>query len=647
MTLSRRLLGTLLVVLGIGFAVLAVGQQYCVRRWVEANVQDNAERVQRIVLAMRQLYHRQFIDSGLPVDEGTLGFLPAHAMQRIGRDLESRETTGLSVRNVAVDAGEGFDQADDVEMAAIEHFRAHPQAQSRFVAFAGVDGQRYYLHARPIRTDQGCRECSGAANVRLTAAGPERDDVVGHRTGDLQGILSIRVPATPLEAQAQARLLWLLGAALAALALLGIGTAWAVDRQVIRPLRRLEEHIQVVAGGNLSRRITGLKGEFGRVGDACNRMAENLSWELARREESDRRFRTIFEQSAFGIAIVAIDGRWLRINQRLGEMLGYGETELLSRSLQEDTHAEDVAADRDQMQRMLDREVDSASIEKRYRRKGGTILWATTTMALVRQENGEPAYFIAAVEDISRRKEAELARQESDTARDAAVEALRAGQRLAVDEQRQVRRATLSLLEEATAARIASEEAAAALRQSEERFRALVEQSIAGIYIRQDDRLRYVNPGFAAIFGYESAADLIDRVAAHELVSPEDRTAVRESIGRCLEGESSSMSYTCRGVRRDGQLIEIEVHARRFDYLGKPAVIGLVLDITARKLAEQELRRRNDELERFNRASVGRELDMVGLKKRINELSRELGREPPYPLAFLQPTADSEPSPGG
>jgi len=63
--------------------------------------------------------------------------------------------------------------------------------------------------------------------------------------------------------------------------------------------------------------------------------------------------------------------------------------------------------------------------------------------------------------------------------------------------------------------------------------------------------------------------------------------------------------------------------------------IVLSRDITARRIAEEQLRQRNEELERFNRATVGREIDMIGMKKTINVLSRELGRAPPYPLAFM------------
>lgn len=130
----------------------------------------------------------------------------------------------------------------------------------------------------------------------------------------------------------------------------------------------------------------------------------------------------------------------------------------------------------------------------------------------------------------------------------------------------------------------------ASLDQSEGRFRALVEQSLAGIYIIQDGGFRYVNPGFAAIFGYASAEDLIDRLPAADLVAPADRARVAENVRQRIEGETADLHYTFRGLRQDGSEIDVEVHGRRFQYQGRPAVIGLVLDITARKAAEDSLR---------------------------------------------------------
>lgn len=88
----------------------------------------------------------------------------------------------------------------------------------------------------------------------------------------------------------------------------------------------------------------------------------------------------------------------------------------------------------------------------------------------------------------------------------------------------------------------------------------------------------------------------------------------------------------------------MELYGRRVDYRGQPAVLGLLLDVTEREQVEQaltrqasELRQQNNELERFNKVMVDRELAMLALKHKINELSLQLGQQPPYPQAPTPP----------
>ncbi|BAL22368.1 sensor histidine kinase [Azoarcus sp. KH32C] len=128
--------------------------------------------------------------------------------------------------------------------------------------------------------------------------------------------------------------------------------------------------------------------------------------------DSERRFRATFEQAAVGIALVTPDGRWLRTNQKLCDIVGYTQDELAALTFQDITHPDDLEADLDQVQRMLAGEIETYSLEKRYLRKGGAIVWINLTAALVRQADGSPDYFISVVEDIERRKEAEIALQD-------------------------------------------------------------------------------------------------------------------------------------------------------------------------------------------------------------------------------------------
>ncbi|MGD9215089.1 MAG: PAS domain S-box protein [Desulfobacteraceae bacterium] len=128
-----------------------------------------------------------------------------------------------------------------------------------------------------------------------------------------------------------------------------------------------------------------------------------------------------------------------------------------------------------------------------------------------------------------------------------------------------------------------------ALKESEAKFRNLTEDSLVGVYIIQQGWLRYVNPEFARIFGYQPR-DLIDKIDLYDLVSPEDRTLVEQNLQKRLSGGTESIHYEFKGLTREGGTVSIEVFGSRTLYNGKPAVIGSLLDITARKQSEKELR---------------------------------------------------------
>jgi PAS domain S-box-containing protein len=123
--------------------------------------------------------------------------------------------------------------------------------------------------------------------------------------------------------------------------------------------------------------------------------------------ESEIRFRTTFENAAVGIAHVDLDGRFLRVNSRLCEITGYSRRELTARTFQEITHQGDLEANLAQVKRLLAGKADHYTTEKRYIRRDGSFFWANLTVSLQQDEEGKPSYFIAVVEDISRRKEAE------------------------------------------------------------------------------------------------------------------------------------------------------------------------------------------------------------------------------------------------
>ena len=123
--------------------------------------------------------------------------------------------------------------------------------------------------------------------------------------------------------------------------------------------------------------------------------------------DSEERFRATFSQAAVGIAHVAPDGKFLRINQKFCDIVGYTQEELLRRTFQDITHPDDLDADLVFVRQVLAGEIPTYSMEKRYFRKDGSIAWVNLTVSLVRDEQGAPKYFISVTEDISERKLAE------------------------------------------------------------------------------------------------------------------------------------------------------------------------------------------------------------------------------------------------
>ncbi len=120
--------------------------------------------------------------------------------------------------------------------------------------------------------------------------------------------------------------------------------------------------------------------------------------------ESESRFRSAFSRSPIGIALVAPDGRWLQVNQRLCDIVGYSEQELLATSFQAITYSDDLSTDLEYVRQILAGERDVYEMEKRYVHKHGHLVWALLSVALVRDSSNQPLYFISQIQDISERK---------------------------------------------------------------------------------------------------------------------------------------------------------------------------------------------------------------------------------------------------
>jgi diguanylate cyclase (GGDEF)-like protein/PAS domain S-box-containing protein len=318
--------------LGIGVvlcAALAVSAWFGyrgARGGVEAALLEEGRSIHGILLAMRHTYQRQFLDSGLPLDANTIGFLPAHAMPRIAKEFQAVDQRGVRFNNVSDRARNPANQADPLELEAMRHFRAHPDSRERLTTYTDAQGRGHYHYTTPIWTEAFCLNCHGDPEQAPAAIRQGYDLAYGYRVGELRGILSVRLPA----ADAEARILGLwwreqsVHLAVVALALLLAGVL--THLLVVRRLSRFSAGARRLATGDFSWRAR----ETG--GDETADLARGLN-EMARAiqngQESLRLSASVFEHAREGILITDAERVIIDINPAFTQITGYTRDEAI------------------------------------------------------------------------------------------------------------------------------------------------------------------------------------------------------------------------------------------------------------------------------------------------------------------------------
>ena len=281
--------------------------------------------------------------------------------------------------------------------------------------------------------------------------------------------------------------------------------------------------------------------------------------------ESEARFKATFELAAVGIALLAPDGRWLRVNRKLCDIVGYSQAELLARTFQDITHPDDLDADLDYVRRMLARQIEAYAMEKRFLRRDGVIVWINLSVALAWKADGTPDYFISVIEDIQARKLAEQSLQEA-------------------------RLAALNLMEDAVAAQGRAETATGELERQRAFLQTLVRTIPDLIWLKDPDGVYLAcNPRFERFFGAREA-DIVGKTD-FDFVEPALAGFFREHDREAMEKGSPSVNEEWVTFADDGhrELLETTKMPMR-DAQGRlVGVLGIGHDITERKRTEAAL----------------------------------------------------------
>ncbi|MDD2383726.1 MAG: EAL domain-containing protein [Sulfurospirillaceae bacterium] len=156
---------------------------------------SKAKTLQEYFVSMRYVYHKQFLSSGLDLNDSTIGFLPAHASSHISDEFKKHSTQNISIRNVSDNPRNEDNRADALEKQAIDYFTAHPNENDKMDIIKSP-GKDFYFFAAPLRIEAYCLACHGKKSEVLPYIAKRYTNAYNYKLNDVRGITSIKIPVS-------------------------------------------------------------------------------------------------------------------------------------------------------------------------------------------------------------------------------------------------------------------------------------------------------------------------------------------------------------------------------------------------------------------------------------------------------------------
>jgi diguanylate cyclase (GGDEF)-like protein/PAS domain S-box-containing protein len=244
------------------------------------------------------------------------------------------------------------------------------------------------------------------------------------------------------------------------------------------------------------------------------------------------------------MALIGLDGRWMKVNAALCAITGWPEAELLQCRVKDITHPDDVDADRHLLELVETGEIGGYRFEKRYVTRGGAVIWAEISVSVVRDPAGAARHFIVQVEDISERKEAQHRLQDAE----------------------------------------------AEARAERDHARAIISAMGEGYALTLDGEIKAVNEALCVVTGF-SASELIGAQPPYPFWPPEEREAIAEVLADVVRNSGGSHEVTM--MRANGERFEAEITARPAREEGGRAIgfVSTLRDVSVQKRYQRELER--------------------------------------------------------
>jgi len=251
--------------------------------------------------------------------------------------------------------------------------------------------------------------------------------------------------------------------------------------------------------------------------------------------KSEVLFRTLIERSSEILILATVDGKRTYVSPNISKILGYTVEEFLAGDRTSFVHPDSLPVVAATTEWVRQHPGEYMSFITRNRHKDGSWRWFEVTASNLLDEPYVNAVAIN-LRDITKRKQAEEALQESEAA-----------------------------------------------------YRTVVDNSLVGVYILQDNLIRFVNQRWCEIHGY-AYEEVIDKMDPLQIVHPDDKARVIENLRKRFDGEATVIEQEFRSVRKDGKIIMVKVIGGVAPYKGKPAIVGTMIDVTRENVLESQLR---------------------------------------------------------
>ena len=277
LTLKLKLLLLIGGVFLFSFVLITGVDYWNLRRDIVNDRLKEAHNIRSILMSTRRIYHRQFIESGLPLNDKTIGFLPAHALGRISRDFSNWSSSGMSFNNVSDRPRNSDNAADEIELEAMAYFRENPDAEKRMVPFDDEQGLAYLHFSTPIYVEKYCLKCHGDEDDAPEAIRDRYDSSFDYQEGDLRGVMSIKLPIGEITASVFSKALKNGAIHLITFLIAFLTIVWLLRRTVLNRLNELLNATERVERGDYRIQLsTGGEDEFGQLLSSFSKMARAI-----------------------------------------------------------------------------------------------------------------------------------------------------------------------------------------------------------------------------------------------------------------------------------------------------------------------------------------------------------------------------------